>query len=69
MYFYSRLAECLGVWLQPLQDWLKSSAYFHLTKEPMDKEELEEYDEYELGYEEGYNAAIKEYALMKNIVE
>ena len=27
--------------------------------------EQEEQEEYELGYEEGYNAAIEEYALMK----
>ena len=30
-----------------------------------DMEQEEEYDEYELGYEDGYNAAIEEYALMK----
>ena len=28
-----------------------------------------EQSEYEVGYEEGYNAAIEEYALMENIVE
>lgn len=33
--FYSRLTEWLGVWLQPLQDWLKSSTCFHFNNKDL----------------------------------
>ena len=55
------------------KDTYKPYSYPYSTKPyalwDMEQEEQEEYDEYELGYEEGYNAAIEEYVLMENIVK